>query len=156
VALTGKQAAFVEHYIACGFNATRAAELAGYANAPVEAYRTIRKDRVKRAINERFAEVKMDASEALARLARWARDDDPKTSLKALELIGKNLRILTDRVEVDDVSALSDEELAARISAVSAKIASGGTRKADDGSVEEAPGASRADHPVDSPPGAAE
>ena len=75
--LNNKQRAFVDTYLANGFNATRAATKVGYS--PKTAYsigsENLRKPEIKAAISERMAEVAMDANEVMGRLAAIARGD---------------------------------------------------------------------------------
>ena len=73
MALTYKQRVFVNHYLANGGNATKAAEAAGYG-APYQAgYRTLRNSEVQAEIAARTAKLAMSADEALQRLADRAR-----------------------------------------------------------------------------------
>lgn len=72
--LTDKQAAFVDHYVAC-LNGAKAARLAGYAEsgARQEAHRLLTNADIRAAIAARLAESAMPASEVLARLTDQAR-----------------------------------------------------------------------------------
>lgn len=73
--LTTKQRAFVEAYLANGFNATQAAVAAGYS--PKTAYsqgsRLLKNVEVRAAIETRMLEMAMSANEALYRLTMQAR-----------------------------------------------------------------------------------
>lgn len=73
--LTGKQRMFCEHYIACCFNATQAARLAGYATGTesIRGHELVRNSNVAAYIKQRTAEVAMGADEVLLRLGRMAR-----------------------------------------------------------------------------------
>lgn len=75
--LRGKQKAFVDAYLANGFNATQAAIKVGYS--PKTAYsigsENLRKPDIKNAIQERMAEQVMSANETLARLSDMASFD---------------------------------------------------------------------------------
>ena len=73
MALTFRQQTFVNHYLANGGNATKAAKEAGYG-APYQAgYRTLRNIEVQAEIAVRTASLAMSADEALQRLADRAR-----------------------------------------------------------------------------------
>jgi len=76
--LTNKQKAFVEEYL-CDFNATRAAERAGYGGDDnvlgAQGSRLLRNVKVAEKISERLSESAMSADEVLARLAGQARAD---------------------------------------------------------------------------------
>lgn len=74
MALTGKQALFVEEYLR-SFNVTGAALAAGYS--PKTAYsigsENLKKPEIAEAISQRFSQAAMPANEVLARLADHAR-----------------------------------------------------------------------------------
>jgi phage terminase small subunit len=74
--LTDKQRLFVSHYVAC-LNATRAAELAGYAGSrnvlAVTGHENLRNPKIRAEIDAALAEAAMPASEVLARLTAQAR-----------------------------------------------------------------------------------
>lgn len=74
-ALTDKQRAFVEYYLANGFNGTQAALSAGYAEkgARQQAAETLAKPYIRELIEARIKEIAMSADEALARLSEMAR-----------------------------------------------------------------------------------
>lgn len=73
--LTTRQRAFVERYLANGFNATEAARHVGYAERSAASIgsENLRKPEIKAAIRHRMQAAAMDADEALARLADQAR-----------------------------------------------------------------------------------
>lgn len=77
--LTTKQQAFVDAYLANGFNATAAARQAGYQGDAVTlasvGYENIRKPQIAALIEERIKALAMGADEALARLSGHARGD---------------------------------------------------------------------------------
>lgn len=75
--LTDKQRAFVDAYIVNGFNGTRAAITAGYAeiSAHAEASRQLRNVKVRELIDAFFAEHAMTSREVIARLTEHARGD---------------------------------------------------------------------------------
>jgi len=76
VALTGKQALFVEEYLKC-LNKTEAARRAGYDGNDVTlgaiGYENFKKPQIEEAIKQRLAEVAMSSDEVLKRLAEHAR-----------------------------------------------------------------------------------
>lgn len=73
--LTNKQRAFVEEYLACGFNASEAARRAGYSEntARQQGQRLLTNVDIAAAIQQGLAERAMPATEVLARLAEHAR-----------------------------------------------------------------------------------
>jgi phage terminase small subunit len=73
--LTDKQRAFVEAYLACGFNATEAARRAGYSDRTAHAigWENLRKPEIAAAIQQGLSERAMPADEVLARIAEQAR-----------------------------------------------------------------------------------
>lgn len=75
--LTWKQRAFVNAYLANGFNATRAAIKAGYSQDSARAIgsENLTKPDIKAAVSERMDEAAMSANEALMRIAEIARSD---------------------------------------------------------------------------------
>jgi hypothetical protein len=77
--LTGKQEAFVKHYITNGFNGTRAARSAGYGgddnSLAVIAHDNLRNAKIRAEIDVYFAELHMTSDEVLGRLADMARAD---------------------------------------------------------------------------------
>lgn len=112
--LTLKQQKFIDYYIQTG-NGTKAAIEAGYS--PKTAYSIASdnlknlephiKERMKSLSNERIA----SAEEVLERLTRIARgeekdafglDTNNQDKIKALELLGKNYQLYTDRVKQDN------------------------------------------------------
>jgi len=76
--LTGKQALFIEEYLV-DFNATRAAERAGYSGddnvLAAQGSRLLRNVKVAERVSQRLAEKAMTADEVLMRLAEQARGD---------------------------------------------------------------------------------
>lgn len=73
--LSPKQLSFVEHYLACGFNASEAARRAGYSakTAQEQGSRLLSNVIVKALVEKRLGEAAMTADEVLARLADQAR-----------------------------------------------------------------------------------
>ena len=94
--LTPKQQAFVEAYLANGFNAADAARQLKYANPDRQGYRLLRNVEIAAAVKQELAARAMPADEVLARLAEHARgtmadihDDDGKIDLKRARERGK-------------------------------------------------------------------
>lgn len=75
MALSNKQQAFVEAYLANGFNATQAALTAGYSEKTARSIgsENLTKPDISAAIQQRLAELTMSADEALMRLSNMAR-----------------------------------------------------------------------------------
>lgn len=75
--LTDKQRAFIDHYFACGFNATEAAKRAGYSKdtAYSQGQRLLKNVEVKAEISRRFTEQAMAPDETIARIGEVARAD---------------------------------------------------------------------------------
>jgi hypothetical protein len=101
--LTTKQQAFVEAYLANGFNATAAARLLKYANPDRQGYRLLRNVEIAAVIRQELSERAMPADEVLARLAEQARgtmddflDENGKIDLKQGRDRGK-LHLLKSR-----------------------------------------------------------
>lgn len=74
MALSPKQQAFIEHYLAC-WNASEAARRAGYSEktAKEQAARLLTNVHIQAAIQARLIELKMSADEVLTRLTEHAR-----------------------------------------------------------------------------------
>ena len=106
--LTPKQDMFVREYL-IDLNATQAAIRAGYSSKTAEeqGYQLLRKTSVHAAIqagmDKRAQKATITADEILAnikRLAMKAEDmDDTGNALRANELLGKHLKLFTDKVE---------------------------------------------------------
>lgn len=77
MALSNKQQAFVEAYLANGFNATKAARTAGYSARTARSIgaENLTKPDISTAIQQRMTAMIMTADEALARLSEHARGD---------------------------------------------------------------------------------
>jgi phage terminase small subunit len=71
--LTNKQQSFINHYFATHFNATKAAELAGYTHPNVQGPRLLVNVSIAEEISRRMEELAMPANEVLARLGEHAR-----------------------------------------------------------------------------------
>lgn len=73
--LSPRHRAFVDTYIACNFNGTRAARILEYAHPNVQAARLLANVSIQAAIKERMSEVAMSADEVMQRLGNYARFD---------------------------------------------------------------------------------
>jgi phage terminase small subunit len=71
--LKPKQRAFVDAYLANGYNATKAAEKCKYVNPAEEGSRLLRNVNIKRAIDEALKQNHLGADEVLARIADQGR-----------------------------------------------------------------------------------
>ena len=73
---TGKQQAFIDHYLIC-WNATEAAKLAGYSERTAYSigHENLNKPEIKEEIHKRVSELTMTADEALVRMTQIARGD---------------------------------------------------------------------------------
>jgi len=115
--LNGKQKMFVSAYLANGFNATRAAESAGYAGndntLAVTAYNLLRNAKIRAIINEAFRSHSMSADEVLARLTDQARGefgdgeempaaDKFRIQQAALTALAKVYKLTSERIEIYD------------------------------------------------------
>lgn len=124
--LTPKQQAFVEAYLANGFNATAAARLLKYANPDRQGYRLLRNVEIAAAIRLELAERAMPADEVLARLAEQARstmddflDGEGKIDLKQARERGrlhlvKSRSVTKEGERIELYSAQSALELLAK------------------------------------------
>jgi phage terminase small subunit len=108
--LTPKQAAFVREYL-LSLNATQAAIKAGYSEktAEVIGHENLRKPQIQAAVakaqGEHMAKLDLKAETVLGGLLKEARADDgpmcKAARVKAWELLGKHLGLLTDRSKVE-------------------------------------------------------
>jgi hypothetical protein len=124
--LTDKQRAFVEAYLANGFNAADAARQLKYAYPDRQGYRLLRNVEIAAAIHEALSERAMPASEVLARLAEQARgtmddflDDAGDIDLKRARERGrlhlvKSRSVTKEGERIELYSAQSALELLAR------------------------------------------
>jgi phage terminase small subunit len=130
--LTIKQKLFVYHYVQTR-NATKSAELAGYAGDQATlasvGWENLRKPEIKSALDELFASKTLSSAEVLGEISDVARvpiedlahKDNPgpveaKDKLKALELLGKHHKLWNEQSETElsagDVERLSDSIIA--------------------------------------------
>lgn len=116
--LTTKQRLFVEAYLA-NPNGTEAARKAGYSGNDnalgVIAFENLRKPKMTELLEQRVAKFSITADEVLSDLVAIKNSEEERTSdrLKALELLGKYLKLFTERVEVS--GTVSVEAMAARM-----------------------------------------
>lgn len=144
--LTRKQALFVEEYL-CDLNATQAAIRAGYSarTADRQGHRLLRNAEVEAAVEAamgaRLENSQLSAAWTLDQLrevvercmeARPILDRAGKPTgvyhfnstgaCRALELIGRHLGMFTDRLQIDPIRNMSDEELEAELRALDEKL----------------------------------
>jgi phage terminase small subunit len=119
--LTTKQRLFVEAYLA-NPNATEAARKAGYKGNDQTLKQVgsenLAKPYLAALVEKRVEAAVMTANEVLMELATIAKGPHKtyrSDKIKSLELLGKYHKLFTDRVEVLDVTSLTDEELDAVI-----------------------------------------
>ena len=123
MALTAKQAAFVQEYLV-DLNATQAAVRAGYSRrrAGEIGYQLLQKTTVQEAIKAAMVErgdrthITQDfVLSELYKIATQGADDGPESSLKysnklkALELLGKHMAMFTDKTELSGGVSLTME-----------------------------------------------
>jgi hypothetical protein len=97
--LTPKQRCFVEHYLTT-WNAKESAVLAGYGSPQKTGYRLLHHPEVLELVNERLGEMGVSASEIVARMSQYARNNPA------------NFFIFADVVERDPLTqqVLTDED----------------------------------------------
>lgn len=116
--LSNRQRAFVTEYV-IDFNATQAAVRAGYsvATAKQQGSRLLAHSKVKVAVSEalarRAADAGVKADEILRELKVIAFSEPSEKyragdKLKALELLGRHLKMFTDKVETSEAPTLGD------------------------------------------------
>lgn len=121
--LTPKQQAFVDEFLV-DLNQTQAAIRCGYSpkSAPYSARLVMGKahvrDAIARAMNERAARTKIRADvvlEALVRIALKAESkEDFSAATRGWELVGRHLKLFTDRLEIKDTTPRAERLAAAR------------------------------------------
>lgn len=127
--LTARRAAFAREYLV-DRNGTQAAIRAGYAKkgAGQEAERLLKNAHVSAVIAAGTAKqaqaAEITGENILRELHRIGLDPDEPGSVRvrALELAGKHTGIFTERIEVDDVTGLDDDERAARAKAMLLRV----------------------------------
>ena len=72
--LTPKQRCFIEHYLTT-WNAKESAEVAGYGSPQKTGYRLLHNPAVLEAVNERLEEMGVSATEVVARMSQYARNN---------------------------------------------------------------------------------
>lgn len=121
--LTPKQRRFVEEY-PVDFNATRAAERAGYRGSDQTlaaiGYENLRKPQIAEAIRARVERLSMSAEEATLRLSNWGRgtmtpflsvDDQERVVINlGSDLAKANLFLLRKVSQTEKIIAVEDEE----------------------------------------------
>ena len=120
--MTDRQKLFAERYLANGFNAKEAYEVAfGAVNnkKPSYPYRLLKDPEIKEYIQTRREEIydslNIDAIKVMTEIAGIAFEDTDniQVKLRALELLSKNLGLQTQKVEakeVIEVSLVEDKE----------------------------------------------
>lgn len=120
--LTNKQSMFVKEYLK-DLNATQAAIRAGYSEktAGQIGEQNLKKlqiaDAIQQAMAQRAEKIELTADNVLQSIisirAMAIQGERLSDALRANELLGKHLKLFTDRIEIHDFSKLSDEELEA-------------------------------------------
>lgn len=120
--MTDRQKLFAERYLANGFNAKEAYEVAfGAVNnkKPSYPYRLLKNPEIKDYIQERREEIydslNIDAIKVMTEIAGIAFEDtdNVQVKLRALELLSKNLGLQSQKIEtkeVIEVSLVEDKE----------------------------------------------
>ena len=117
---TDKQSAFVTHYLQNGYNATKAAELAGYAYPRAEGARLLTKVGVRLEVDQHLAEIGVTREKILLEDAKTAFDTDiadyeaflQGVKLKELRASGvdtRQVKRITRKVDKDGVESYSIE-----------------------------------------------
>lgn len=117
-----KHRKFASTYLLNGGNGKAAAIAAGYSprSAEVQASRLLKNAKVRAFLDARAAslskKVEVDAEKILGRLADIAFSPIARFNdqIKALELLGKNLRLFTDKVELSGSIGLAERMREAR------------------------------------------
>jgi phage terminase small subunit len=101
--MTDKQQLFLNAYLANGSNATKAAITAGYSQktAYSQGQRLLKNVEIQKALSGRIEEAVITADEVLRdvkSIAKGAKRDQDR--LKGYELLGKHLKLWTDKTEL--------------------------------------------------------
>lgn len=113
--LSPKQRKFVAEYLKDG-NGTQAAIRAGYSTktANEQAARLLAKASVKGAVEGRLEKLELTADYVLGGIRKIAdHGEEEHNRLKAFELLGKRLKLFTEKIE-HSFDGLTDEQLEAR------------------------------------------
>ena len=114
--MTDRQKLFAERYLANGFNAKEAYEVAFGAvdnKKPSYPYRLLKKPEIKEYIQSRREEIydslNIDAIKVMTEIAGIAFEDTDnlQAKLRALELLSKNLGLQTQKLETKEVIEVS-------------------------------------------------
>lgn len=114
--MTDRQKLFAERYLANGFNAKEAYEVAfGAVNnkKPSYPYRLLKNPEIKNYIQERREEIydslNIDAIKVMTEIAGIAFEDtdNVQVKLRALELLSKNLGLQSQKIETKEVIEVS-------------------------------------------------
>ena len=118
--LRGRHKLFVTEYLKeC--NGTKAATAVGYKSPMVEASRLLRKANVQEELAHRMDKLEIKAEAILSGIAGSVRRSEEAgnefAALKGYELLGKHLKLFTERIEVEaiHIHLLSDDELERRL-----------------------------------------
>lgn len=139
MALTKKRRKFINEYLKC-WNGTEAARRSGYSHPNSQAHRLLNVEEIKEAIDNRLAEVQMQADEILLIFSRIARGenvagDKPSISemLRAAENMAKIRDMYTERIEhVGEQRHTIEVKYDDRFAATSPPGANGGYRERRD------------------------
>lgn len=117
VGLTPKQHMFVKEYLV-DLNATQAAIRAGYSARTANRMGTenlakpVIASAIQEAMDKRADRLELTAELVLSRIDRIAQaaesKDEYQAALKANELLGKHLKLFTDKVELETTDALAE------------------------------------------------
>ena len=106
--LTKKQTIFISEYLS-DMNATRAAKAAGYSEKTAYSHgqRLLKNVEVQKVIDEQSKErlnhlniTSMSILQDISDIKDKCKDSEPKTALRALELLGKHLGMWKERLEI--------------------------------------------------------
>lgn len=105
--LSMKQKRFIEAYLGedkANFNATKAAEMAGYKGNGVTlasvGYENLRNPQIKKEIDIHLQASAMSSNETMMRIGDIGRNDLNKSQMKALELLAKHHGLLDEKIHI--------------------------------------------------------